>query len=383
MKKSTLSGITWDHTRGITPLFAAAQRFSELHPEIEITWKKRTLQEFADFPIEDLTKNYDLLVIDHPWVGCAAVKGCVLPLNEYLSATCMDDLAKNSVGNSFQSYSYEGKQWALPIDAATPVSSFRKDLLDRHSHALPHSWEEVIALAKMGKVAVPGVPVDLLMYFYMFCIAHGEHPFVNEEYVVSLETGLQVIDTMKTLWSVVDSRMFNYNPISIAELMTGTDDYFYCPFAYGYSNYSRKGFASNILHYSTLPIFREKPFQSTLGGTGLAVSAFSTNKKYALQFAQWVSSGIIQSTMFAENGGQPAHYAAWVDESVNRNCNNFFINTLVSLQEAYTRPRYYGYLYFQDRAGDILQQCLKGLHNNINALNAMNDIYRKSKSLER
>ncbi len=56
-----LNGITWGHSRGITPLLAASQRYNELHPEVEIRWKKRTLQEFADFPIEELTKDYDLL----------------------------------------------------------------------------------------------------------------------------------------------------------------------------------------------------------------------------------------------------------------------------------------------------------------------------------
>ena len=64
MSKIVLNGITWGHSRGITPLLAAAQRFNELHPDVEIQWKKRTLQEFADFPIEKLTEHYDLLIID-------------------------------------------------------------------------------------------------------------------------------------------------------------------------------------------------------------------------------------------------------------------------------------------------------------------------------
>ena len=72
MAAIVLNGITWGHSRGITPLLAFSQRYNERHPEVEIRWKKRTLQEFADFPIEKLTKEYDLLIIDHPWVGCAA-----------------------------------------------------------------------------------------------------------------------------------------------------------------------------------------------------------------------------------------------------------------------------------------------------------------------
>ena len=63
MASIVLNGITWGHSRGITPLLAVSQRYSELNPGVEIKWKKRTLQEFADFSIEELTKDYDLVVI--------------------------------------------------------------------------------------------------------------------------------------------------------------------------------------------------------------------------------------------------------------------------------------------------------------------------------
>ena len=46
-----IKGITWGHSRGYTPLMAAAQRWNELHPDTSITWEKRSLQQFADFQI--------------------------------------------------------------------------------------------------------------------------------------------------------------------------------------------------------------------------------------------------------------------------------------------------------------------------------------------
>src|SRR4051812_3042169 len=106
MSKRILNGITWEHTRGITPLLAGAQRFSELFPDVEIIWKKRSLQEFADAPLEQLAKEYDLLIIDHPWSGCAAATQCVLPLDDYLPASFLNEQAKNSVGGSHLSYYY-------------------------------------------------------------------------------------------------------------------------------------------------------------------------------------------------------------------------------------------------------------------------------------
>ena len=259
-------------------MLAASQRYEELHPGVEIKWKKRTLQEFADFPIEKLTEEYDLLIIDHPWVGCAAATKCVLPLNEYLSKEYLEDQLNNSVGYSHPSYIYKN-QWALAIDAATPAASYRKDLFEKNKIALPQTWKDVLELAKAGKVAVPAIPIDLLMNFYTFCIAHGKEPFQNLDEVIDVQTGIQAIETMKELYSMVDKKMFNCNPIAVAEMMSTTDDYWYCPFAYCYSNYSRKGYAKNLLHYTDVVSFNGNKFRTTIGGTGLAVSAFSNIKK--------------------------------------------------------------------------------------------------------
>src|SRR5690242_1692651 len=108
-----LSGITWNHSRGYLPMVATAQRFSETHPGVEITWEKRSLQEFADAPIQNLVDKYDLLVIDHPWAGYAASSGVLIPLEQYLPAQYLEDQAANSVGHSHGSYFFGGSQFAL------------------------------------------------------------------------------------------------------------------------------------------------------------------------------------------------------------------------------------------------------------------------------
>ena len=373
-----LNGITWAHSRGITPLLAAAQRFSELHAGIEINWKKRSLQEFADFPLEKLTDHYDLLIIDHPWVGCAAATQCVLPLNEYLPETYLQDQLQNSMGESHTSYLYEGSQWALAIDAATPVASYRADLLKKHSAGIPLSWEALLDMAKDGKVAVPAIPIDLLMNFYMFCIAHGTTPFQNDQTVIDKHTGIMALETMRQLYSLVHPKMFQYNPIAVAEQMTITDDYWYCPFAYGYSNYSRRGYAANLLTYTDLLPFNGQRLRSTIGGTGLAVSAASKHKTIAVEFAQLLASPVWQSTLYVENGGQPGHLAAWKSESANRLCNNYFANILPAMERGYMRPRYNGYLHFQDHAGKPVQQYLMNGGNPETVLEEMDSLYKHS-----
>jgi multiple sugar transport system substrate-binding protein len=375
---TVLNGITWGHSRGIAPLLAASQRYAELHPGIEISWKKRTLQEFADFPIEKLTEEYDLLIIDHPWVGCAAATKCVLPLNEYLEEEYLQDQLDNSVGYSHLSYYYKNSQWALAIDAATPAASYRSDLLEKNNIPVPGTWREVVELAKAGKVAVPAIPIDLLMNFYTFCIGHGEEPFSDVDKMISEETGIRAIQTMKELYSLIDREMFSCNPIAVAELMSSSDAYWYCPFAYCYSNYSRKGYARHLLSYSNVISFNGARLKTTIGGTGLAVSAFSKQKSIALDFTAWIVSGETQRTLYAENGGQPGHRSAWTDDDVNKLTNNFFRNILPVMDNGYVRPRYNGYLYFQDHAGTPLQKCLLEDGDPVKALNEMEKLYRQS-----
>ncbi|NND79122.1 MAG: carbohydrate ABC transporter substrate-binding protein, partial [Maribacter sp.] len=66
-----LKGIAWDHPRGYEPLVALSNRFMQSHPDLKIKWDIRSLKEFGDMPIEDLIEAYDLITIDHPYMGQA------------------------------------------------------------------------------------------------------------------------------------------------------------------------------------------------------------------------------------------------------------------------------------------------------------------------
>lgn len=382
MASVTLKGITWGHSRGLTPLLAMSQRFSELNPNCSIQWDIRSLQAFADFPIEKLTEQYDLLIIDHPWVGCAAATNCVLPLDQYLTADYLDNQLVNSVGNSHLSYHYQGHQWALAIDAATPAASYRPDLFAKANQQVPNNWEALLDLAKAGKVAIPAIPIDSLMNFYSFCIVHGKYPFANQTEVIDTEIGIKALETMKELYDLIDPRFFQCNPIAVSELMSSTNDFWYCPFAYGYSNYAREGYAKYSIRYTGTVSVLGHQLRTTIGGTGLSVSAHSKNQETALSFAQMAVSESWQSSIYVQHGGQPGHLAAWKNDLANKLTNDFFKQVLPLMERGYTRPRYNGYLYFQDHAGAPVQAFLMGKMSALNALEQMNQLYQTSLTLD-
>lgn len=380
--KIILKGITWNHSRGFVPMVATAQRFSELNPQVEITWEKRSLQAFADFSIQELAERFDLLVIDHPWAGFAAKTQSILPLDQYLTKSYLEDQRINTIGHSFESYAYDGHQWALPIDAATPVASSRPDLLEINGFQLPTSFEDLLILADKGLVAFAGIPIDVLMNFYTFCCSLGEDPCQMEDLIVSRDTGVKALQMYRDLASKIHPVNFTRNPIQVYEAMTLTDAIAYCPFAYGYSNYSRPGYARKLLHFhDMISLDGENNLRSTLGGTGLAVSSSSVHKEMAVKYADYVASAACQQTVFFENGGQPGHLSAWKDEEVNRKSSNYFGNTLPALQRAFLRPRYHGHMFFQDHAGDIVRDYLMNGGAELKVLERMNNLYVESRSL--
>jgi len=378
----SLKGITWNHSRGFLPMVATAQRFSELHPDVQITWEKRSLQQFADFSIQELAERFDLLVIDHPWAGFAAKTKSIIPLDNYLPEAYLIDQQKNSVGTSYESYHYDGHLWALPIDAATPVAASRPDLLAKKGLRLPESFEDLMALANLGLVAFAGIPIDVLMNFYTLCCSLGEDPCQNDDQVVSNETGIQALQLYRRLASKMDPANFNRNPIQVYEAMTQTDDIAYCPFAYGYANYSREGYARKTLHFhDMISLDGKTKLRSTLGGTGLAISSKCKEIAIAAAYAEYVGSGDCQQTLFFESGGQPGHLSAWKNEEVNRRSHNYFSNTLPALQRAFLRPRYHGSMYFQDHAGDVVRDYLMNGSSELQVMAALNELYIQSKTL--
>jgi multiple sugar transport system substrate-binding protein len=174
--------------------------------------------------------------------------------------------------------------------------------------------------------------------------------------------------------------MFQLNPIGVAELMTSTDDYFYCPFAYCYSNYSREGYSDKKIKYADMVYVNNQRLKSTIGGTGLAVSAFSQHKDIAVAFLTSIVSPKCQSTFYVENGGQSGHKSAWTSQQNNLLCNDFFSTLLPVMENGFIRPRYNGYLYFQDHAGILIQDFILNKRTLENVLIEINELYIKSLS---
>ena len=374
-----LRGITWDHPRGFDPLVATANKYAnETDDQITISWEKRSLQAFADQSLVELASNYDLIVIDHPHVGVAAQSKCLLPLNSCGKDAELNILSQQSVGASFASYFYDDHMWALPIDAATQIAAYRPDLIDESE--IPSTWDQVLELAKQNRVLWPLKPVDAMCSFNSLAANLGSPigqcgklgPFIDEQ------AGQTVLAAMQEIACHLPSACLRLDPPALLDWMSRSNNqqYAYCPLLYGYTNYSRPAFADRLIHFTNIPTLGTNgPIGTQLGGTGLAISAACANPSVALDYAFWLASADCQRTIYTAANGQPANSVAWDDDACNAITHNFFRDTRMTIDGAWVRPRYEGYLTVQDQGGDTLNRFLHERRDISTTLEELNVIW--------
>lgn len=370
-----LRGMTWDHPRGYDPLIACARLWRE-RTGVEVVWDRRSLQDFESYPVETLARRYDLIVIDHPHVGQVTAEGCLAPLDAQQRAAASRALAAASVGPSWRSYAWGGRQWALPIDAATQTQAWRPDLLA----APAATWDEALALARKGMALLPMRPPHSLMTIYTLAGNLGSPCAVEGPDLFDLETGVEAVEKAREFVGLIDPACFEMDPIATLERMARRETKIACaPLIYGYVSYAHHGFRPALVRFADIPAAgTQGPVGSALGGTGIAVSAFSTAIDVATEFAFWLASDETQAGPYVAHGGQPAHARAWDDPDVNAAAADFYRATRATLDGAWLRPRHNGYMAFQSAASIRLNEGLRSGEPSRLIIEAINALFRAS-----
>jgi multiple sugar transport system substrate-binding protein len=378
-----LQGITWDHPRGLAGVRATAAVFEATRPDVRVEWTTRSLQAFADEPIELLADRFDLIVVDHPAIGEAVSRGCLEALDDQVERSFIQEQEAGSVGRSAQSYRWDGRVWAFAIDAAAQVAAYRPDLLERCGSELPRTWDDVEVLGERARsvgsrIAFPAIPVDAVLAFLAICCAVGEEPCAGPDRVVDPKVGERALTLLGRVVSASHPESTSWNPPRMLERMSTTDEVVYAPLAFGYSNYARPGFRPNLVRVGPGPCGPDGVARGTLGGAGLAVSSRRPNVEAAASYACFTADPLTQRTTYALAGGQPGHRSAWTDPSLNASSSGFYADTLGALDAAYLRPRYDGVLGFQEAGGDLIHAWLREGGDTGATLDVLDERYRAS-----
>lgn len=373
-----LRGMAWDHPRGYEPLKSVSKEFKKMNPGVSITWDIRSLKEFGDMPIEELIDGYDLITIDHPYMGQAHKNGLLLKLERHISKKVLATLEKQSVGPSFKAYTYDQHVYALPIDAAALVSSYRKDTMEELGLSLPETHEELDDFYKKlpqgFSVAWALCPTDLWCTFLTLCAQFAGPGFINNR-VIDRDIGCNVLRKIKYHLDYIHPESLHWNPIQILDRMGEEDEIIYSPYIFGYTNYSRKGYTRNLVNFSNSPRRNNTNISTILGGVGLAVSARSNYQSMAVSFVEIVAGADIQEGIYTLNGGQPGNLIAWQSGRNDQICNSFFSDTISTLEKAYLRPRHPGWNQFQDLGASLLHSGILKNRSSENIMDDLNDLY--------
>lgn len=360
---ATLHGMAWDHPRAIEPLNAVGKKWSTAG-NATVEWDARSLKAFEDQPLDELTERYDLVLIDHPFVGTAAESGLILAVDEWSEESYLANQRANSVGPSFESYTWKERQWALAIDAACQVSAVREDLWDHGGLGeQPDTWREVRDIAASltgshGRVAIALNPNHAYCAFLSVAMSNAGDSFWPVGQLLREGPAIEALEFLRELGFHLHPSSGDSDPIAISDLMAETDEIIYCPLMFGYSNYAREGFSTHRLRFANAPAGPSGRRGSVLGGVGIALSAQSHHPDLAADLARLVASESVQQTTYVEAGGQPGHLKAWQSAKANELVAGFFENTIATMRDTFIRPRIPGHRRFQQEAGAIIHSCI-------------------------
>lgn len=363
-------GLTWDHPRGRLAL-EAASRDPGLAGGDTLTWSAHSLEAFEAVPIEDLAASYDLIVLDHPHLGDASRAGCLRPLDEIFERHELLEWAASFVGPTFDSYVWESRVWALPLDAATQVSARRADSL----RDPPRDWAGARAVARRLPVAVSLAGPHAFLTWCSILVGEGSVPCSADARFCDPDAGRMAVELLRDLAQQAPARTRDLNPIALLELMTSSDAIAYIPLVYGYVGYAAPGRPRRVAFGP--PPSGSHGAGSTVGGTGVAVSSRCHPSASLLEHLRWLVSRDTQTSFIPAHAGQPARNTAWSDETLDLASGGFYGDTRSTIARSWVRPRLPGYVPFQSWASRELRAVVVDGAPAVGAIRRINERYAR------
>ena len=358
-----LLGITWDHPRGIDAL-AAAGRSYELQNGVAVRWRARSLESFEQTPVTALVNDFDLVALDHPFIGDAVQAGALLQLDDILGGREIEQREQDSCGPSAQSYRWQGSVWAGAVDAACMVSALNNVALRGVSG--PRSWSEVSILSRSigaDRVLIAANPTHL--YGTLLCLCEDLAPNSPRQddgrpawwADSGIEPSLLVeaMNRLRELLTLCAPESLELDPITVLERIATEDDIAaYTPLVFGYSTYSTPGPDQGRVTFAEAPSTSGQPVGTLTGGVGLAVSSQSRSATIAADFVRFATDSSVQAKVMAPVGGQVGRRSVALDPEVDRRSGGFYSGTIQTMDRAFLRPRLIGYPSFQRAAASAL-----------------------------
>ncbi|GLY71567.1 extracellular solute-binding protein [Amycolatopsis taiwanensis] len=387
-----LRGITWDHPRGIAALSACAAQF---HREtgIAVEWTARPLHVFEDAPIAEPAREYDLVALDHPFVGDAVAGGVLAPLDAYWDPVDIADRKGDSAGPSHASYHWKSRLWGGAVDAACMVSAYQDGRVDPVE--VPRRWGAVEQFAlRYGREAVllAANPTHLWCTLLSLCEAVAAaapdrsqkrqadgRPDWWRDTGIDPEVLAAALELAAALLRHCAPESLASDPITVLErLADRADTAIYSPLVFGYITYSRSRGRAAVVRFTDAPTVHglDATVGTLAGGVGLSVSAESEFPGDAAEFVRYATSAPVQRGRYSTAGGQAGRRSVWTDDRINEQVADFYRGTVATMDRAFLRPRLPGYPAYQRAASHTLHTALTNGTPTGDIVSSLNRLWR-------
>lgn len=345
--------VAWNDPRCVQPLEAAAAVW-ETRTGIAIDIVRRPLTAFNDQPLSELAPICDVMIIDYPHIAQALREEAIIPIDNLVDESEVDEVADRSIGRCQDSFSVDDVVAAFASDAACHVAAYRPVALEKLSIPLPQTWNDVFALQEHhpGSVAVALYATDAISCLMSLAAGQGAGPDGGMHMFPSRHGVQRAIGTLARLASNVGSYCWECTPQQLfAEAATRTE-IAYIPFTFGYTRMVTP--EQGGWRFAAPPVGSG----SLLGGAGMAVSSQTPFREKAAAFASWYCRDEGQ-LLAGRNWGQPSGLAAWNDPDIDSMTMGFYSCTRRTQVNAYVRPLRPWWPAVQDEAGKTLAELLR------------------------
>lgn len=304
-------------------------RWNQQHPNERVTLL--LLPDAENGQLAQLAANlqagspvYDVIDMDVIWTAQFASAGWIIPLEPAMFP--LGDFLRPAV----QTAMYDGHLWAVPYYSNAEVLFYRKDILAKAGKQPPRTWAQLANLAKTvapryGLAGYAGqlAPYEGLTVNFADAVQSAGGSILapgNSAVTVDspqAETGLNfLVNGLREGW--IPKSSLTYEEESSWDDFAAGKLLFLSNWPFIYHQASELSPANKVygkVGVTLLPGL-DGPGSSSLGGSNLAVSAFSRHQATALAFIQYVTSLPEERQLFADEGLPPVWTSLYSDPAM-------------------------------------------------------------------
>jgi multiple sugar transport system substrate-binding protein len=306
-------------------------RWNRAHPGQHVTMIQ--LPDDADDQLAQLVANlqarsdvYDVMDLDVIWTADFASNGWIIPLNRKLFP--LGDFLRPAVDTAI----YQGRLWAAPFTSNAELLYYRTDILRRAGARPPQTWAQLAALAKTvaprfglwgygGQFqAYEGLTVNFAEAVQSAggSILSADGTRVTVDSPQSREALAFLVSGFREGW--IPQAALGYDEQASQDAFEQGKLLFLNNWPYVYGAASTPGPGNEVagkFGVEALP-GPDGPGSSSLGGSNLAISAFSRHQATALAFIRFLTSLPAERRVLVDGSQPPVWTQLYTEPSLIR-----------------------------------------------------------------